>query len=107
MRIQKLTFCENWVIILFPLISGPELMAQTETPAKIIIGDHRFTPITYSPLPSTNTYINTLTGVGQTINLLHSIGVHEDLGILGLQGEVTFGDIYLGYQQRIRDRLAA
>ncbi len=95
------------VLIILLVITGMNITAQDETPKKITIGDHIFTPISYSPLPSTNTYINTVAGFGQTINLFHSITINEDLGVIGLDGEVTFVDMYFSYQQRIRDWLAA
>ncbi len=95
------------LIILFLLFAGMNVSAQAETSKKITIGNHGFTPITYSPLPSTNTYINTLAGFGQTVNLFHYVTLPEDLGIIGIKGEVTFVDVYFGYQQRIRDWLAA
>jgi hypothetical protein len=97
----------NYLLIILLVFSGINITAQDETPKKITIGDHIFTPITYSPLPSTNTYINTLAGFGRTINLFHSITLNEDLGVIGLSGEVTFVDVYFSYQQRIRDWLAA
>ena len=106
MNRQKLPSPKSVLIILL-VITGMNITAQDETPKKITIGDHIFTPISYSPLPSTNTYINTVAGFGQTINLFHSITINEDLGVIGLDGEVTFVDVYFGYQQRIRDWLAA
>jgi len=95
------------LLIILLVITGMNITAQDETPKKITIGDHIFTPISYSPLPSTNTYINTVAGFGQTINLFHSIALNENLGVIGLDGEVTFVDMYFSYQQRIRDWLAA
>ena len=107
MQHQKPISPKYLLIIILSVFAGMNVTAQNETPKKITIGDHIFTPITYSPLPSTNTYINTLAGFGQTINLFHSITLNEDLGVIGLDGEVTFVDVYFGYQQRIRDWLAA
>lgn len=107
MQRQKLILHTYWLIMLISAFAGMDLTAQDETYKKINIGDHVFTPITYSPLPTTSTYINTMAGVGQTINLFHSISITDELEVRGLQGEVTFVDLYIGYQQRIRDWLAA
>jgi hypothetical protein len=103
--------CILWQVSTFRLVRNP-IIKSTGNPAahetsKTAIGDHIVTPISYSPLPSTNTYINTVAGFGQTINLFHFITLNEDLGVIGLDGEVTFVDVYFGYQQRIRDWLAA
>jgi len=89
-----------------PIIKSTGNPAAHET-SKTAIGDHIFTPISYSPLPSTNTYINNVARFGLTINFLHFITLNEDLGFIGLDEEVTFVDVYFGYQQRIRDWLAA
>ena len=68
MQYQKPISPKYLLIIIFLLLGGMKVTAQDETPKKITIGDHIFTPISYSPLPSTNTYINTLAGFGQTIS---------------------------------------
>ena len=107
MQYRKLISLKYLLIILFSVIIGRYVNAQTETSKKIMIGNHSFTPIAYSPLPSTNTFINTLAGFGQTINLFHSITLPDDLGTIAIDGEVTFIDVYFSYQQRIRDWLAA
>jgi len=95
------------VLIILLIFAGMNITAQEETTKKVSAGDHIFTPISYSALPSTNTYINTTAALGQTINLFHSITINEDLGVIGLSGEVAFVDLYFAYQQRIRDWLAA
>ena len=107
MKQKRLTSLKYLLIIIFSVFTGLNITAQDEPSKKIAIGDHSFTPISYSPLPSTNTYINTLAGFGQTINLFHSITLDDDLGVIGISGEVTFVDIYFAYQQRVRDWLAA
>ena len=107
MQYRKLVSLKYLVIILLSVIIGRYVNAQTETSKRIMIGNHSFTPIAYSPLPATNTYINTLAGFGQTINLFHTITLPDDLGTIAIEGEVTFIDMYFSYQQRIRDWLAA
>ncbi len=107
MQHQKSMPPKYLLIIFLSLFASMNVTAQDETLKRITIGNHIFTPITYSRLPSTHTYINTLAGFGQTINLFHSITINEDLGVIGLDGEVTFMDVYFAYQQRIRDWLAA
>jgi hypothetical protein len=82
----------------------PVLKAQSDTLKRPSVGNHIFTPITFSNLPFTNSYFSTYTGVGATSGL-----VTEPLGLAvqGLTGEVTFVEMGFTYQQRVRDRLAA
>lgn len=68
------------------------------------VGNHVFTPITYSKLPLTNTYFSTFTGIGSTSGLVSGLG---DLPFRGLSGEVPFIDLGFAYQQRVCDWLAA
>jgi len=70
-------------------------------------GGHYFTPVTHSKLPFIDTYFYTLTGVGQTANLIHKIDMIEGLDFRGLKGELTFIDLGFAYQQNVRDWLAA
>lgn len=71
------------------------------------VGDHIFTPVTYSKLPFTNTYFSTFMGGGMTTDLVHNLNAIEGVDYPGLQGEVTFIEIGFSYQQRVRDWLAA
>jgi hypothetical protein len=80
------------------------LYAQSDTLKKPRVGNHVFTPITYSNLPLTNTYFSSFTGIGSTNGLVSELG---DLPFRGLSGEVTFIELGFAYQQRVRDWLAA
>lgn len=82
-------------------------MAQVDTTKRPSLGAHVFTPVTYSNLPFTNTYFSTLTGVGQTLDLIHQIDLPGNIQLRGLEGEVAFMDMGFAYQQRVRDWLAA
>jgi hypothetical protein len=104
---QKLKYPKHLLIIFIILLLGRYAEAQTEGSKRITLGSHVFTPITYSPLPSSSTYFNMVTSYGQTINLFHYFPEYEFLEIIGLEGEVTFVDLHFSYQQRIRDWLAA
>ncbi len=81
--------------------------AQSDSTKRPSLGEHVFTPVTYSNLPFTNTYFSTLTGLGQTLNLTHQIDLPDNIQLGGLSGEVTFMDMGFAYQQRVRDWLAA
>ena len=81
----------------------PALIAQSDTLKKPRIGNHIFTPITYSNLPFTNSYISTHTGIGTTSGL---VTTPFDLQLKGLEGEVSFVELGFSYQQRVRDWLA-
>jgi hypothetical protein len=81
----------------------PVLKAQTDTLKKPSIGNHIFTPITYSNLPFTNSYFSTHTGIGTTFGLVTE---PFDLALEGFSGEVTFVEMGFAYQQRVRERLA-
>lgn len=83
------------------------VMAQADTTKRPSLGAHVFTPVTYSHLPFTNTFFSTLTGVGQTLDLVHQIDLPGNIQLRGLKGEVTFVDMGFAYQQRVRDWLAA
>lgn len=81
----------------------PALIAQSDTLKKPRIGNHIYTPITYSKLPFTNSYISTHTGIGTTSGL---VTVPNYLQLQGLEGEVSFVELGFSYQQRVRDWLA-
>jgi hypothetical protein len=91
------------LLICFPL-SG---LTQSDSTKRPSVGDHIFTPVTYSNLPFTNTYFYTMIGYGQTTDLVHSIDWITGGSFRGLHGEVTFLDLGFAYQQRVRDWLAA
>jgi len=90
-----------WILSFFLLNA---LNAQSDTLKKPSVGNHFFTPITYSNLPLTNTYFSTFTGIGNTTGLVSELG---NLPFQGLSGEVTFIEMGFAYQQRVRDWLAA
>jgi hypothetical protein len=90
------------MVLCFLFLSG--LKAQSDTLLKPSVGNHIFTPVTYSSLPFTNSYFSTHTGIGTTSGLVSKIA---DLPFEGLQGEVTFVEMGFAYQQRVRERLAA
>ena len=80
--------------------------AQSDSIKRPKVGDHTFTPVSYSNLPFTNTYLYTTTGVGQSLDLVHQLDPLDGTKLIGLQGEVSFIDIGFSYQQRVRDWLA-
>lgn len=80
------------------------LKAQSDTLKQPSVGQHIFTPVTYSKLPFTNSYVSTHTGIGTTSGLVTE---PFELPLQGLEGEVTFMEMGFTYQQRVRDRLAA
>jgi len=92
------------LLLAHPLLN---IKAQSDSIIKPFVGDHFFTPVTHSKLPFTNTYFYTLTGFGQTLNLVHQLELIDGDYLIGLKGEVTFVDMGFAYQQRVRDWLAA
>jgi len=92
------------ILLAQPLIN---IKAQSDSIKRPFVGDHFFTPVTQSNLPFTNTYFYTLTGFGQTLDMVHQLELIGGDRIIGLQGEVTFVDMRFAYQQRVRDWLAA
>jgi len=97
------------IFFLLMLLAQPStnLKAQSDSIKRPSVGNHYFTPITQSNMPSTNTYLSTLTGFGQTLDLVHQLELIDGAPLIGLQGEVTFIDVGFAYQQRVRDWLAA
>lgn len=91
----------SWLMCFF-LLSA--MYAQSDTLKKSMVGNHVFTPVTFSGLPFTNSYFSTSTGLGTTSGLVHNL---EGLPFKGLEGEVTFVEMGFAYQQRVRDWLAA
>jgi hypothetical protein len=89
------------LILCFLLVPG--LKAQSDTLKQPSIGQHIFTPVTYSKLPFTKSYFSTHTGIGITSGLVTE---PFELQFKGLEGEVTFVEMGFTYQQRVRDRLA-
>jgi hypothetical protein len=71
------------------------------------LGEHTFTPVSFTNLPFTSTYFNTITGMGQTSNLVYKLNLIDGVDLRGLKGELTFVDLGFAYQQRVRDWLAA
>jgi len=82
----------------------PAVKAQSDTLKHPRVGNHAFTPITFSKLPLINTHLSTHTGLGTSSGLVSNIG---DLAVEGLAGEVTFFEMGFAYQQRVRNWLAA
>ncbi|MCJ7716360.1 MAG: hypothetical protein MUO54_07550, partial [Anaerolineales bacterium] len=91
-------------LLIFSFVLIPVLKAQSDTLKNPMVGDHVFTPITYSKLPLINTHFSTHTGIGGTSGLVSNLG---DLPVKGLSGEVTFIEMGFSYQQRVRNWLAA
>ena len=93
--------------ILFLWILGflvmPALKGQSDTLKVPRVGNHVFTPVSYSKLPLITTHFSTNTGIGSTSGLVSNIG---DLPVKGLAGEVTFIEMGFAYQQKVRDWLA-
>ena len=82
----------------------PALKGQSDTLKIPRVGNHVFTPVSYSSLPLITTHFSTHTGLGSTSGLVSNIG---DLPVQGLAGEVTFIEMGFAYQQKVRDWLAA
>jgi hypothetical protein len=98
----------NWILVcLFCLIQFSVLFSQSDSIKRPLIGDHYFTPVTYSNLPFTGTYFSNVLGVGQTTNLVHQLEIINGQQVIGLQGEMTFVEMGFSYQQNVRDWLAA
>ena len=89
--------------LVFCFLLLPVLKAQSDTLKRPSVGNHVFTPITFSNLPFTNSYFSTHAGVGATSGLVTE---PFDLPVQGLSGEVTFVELGFTYQQRVRERLA-
>lgn len=99
----------HWIIkILFLVFLGfplmPVLKAQSDTLKNPQVGQHVFTPVTYSKLPLITTHFSTHTGIGVSSGLVSNIG---DLPVDGLPGEVSFVEMGFAYQQKIREWVAA
>jgi len=92
------------VAIILSIFLEPALMAQSDTLKHPRVGNHAFTPITFSKLPLINTHLSTQTGLGSSSGLVSNIG---DLSVEGLAGEVTFFEMGFAYQQKVRNWLAA
>jgi hypothetical protein len=93
----------GWLLLLSNLLSAqPDSLERRPS-----VGEHVFTPVTYSRLPFTNTYFSTFMGFGQTTDLIHKLNLIEGVDLRGLRGELTFLDFGFYYQQRVRDWLGA
>ena len=96
------------LITLFLWVLGfllvPSLNGQSDTLKIPRVGNHVFTPVSYSSLPLITTHFSTHTGLGSTSDLVNNIG---DLPVKGLPGEVTFIEMGFSYQQKVRDWMAA
>jgi len=101
----RLSTAAPFILVLL-FFSFPISFAQSDTTKRPLVGEHTFTPVTYSNLPFTNTYFYTLTGFGQTTDLVHQLGSIGNYKLQGLEGEVAFIDMGISYQQRVRDWLA-
>lgn len=92
------------VLVVLGSLLTPALKAQSDTLKIPMVGNHVFTPITYSKLPLISTHFSTHTGIGSSSGLVSNIG---ELPVQGLPGEVTFIEMGFVYQQKVRDWLAA
>jgi hypothetical protein len=90
--------------MVFCFLMMPFLEAQSDSIKRPLIGNHIFTPVTYSNLPLTNTFISTSTGLGSTSGLVTK---PFNLPVTGRAGEVSFVEMGLTYQQSVRDWMAA
>lgn len=90
--------------LVFCFFMAPILEAQSDTLKKPKVGDHTFTPITFSKLPLMSTHFSTHTGIGVTKDLVTNLG---ELPVQGLAGEVSFLEMGFSYQQRVRHWLSA
>ena len=94
-------------VILMVFFIGQGIWAQSDSINRPSLGDHYFTPVSYSNLPFTDSYLSTLTGYGQTTDLVHQLGSIGNIDLRGLKGKVAFIDMGFIYQQRVRDWMAA
>ncbi len=92
-----------FLLLLLCLLVTTALKAQSDSLKIPRVGNHVFTPISYSKLPLITTHFSTHTGIGGTSGLVTNLG---DLPVQGLAGEVTFLEMGFAYQQKVRDWLA-